>query len=103
MAKITVHGGASDKTLPAPEPENAAAAEQTSTPAAAADQPAAFAGEHGPELVNLPDGAVVFPTAADEEGGEESSPLPKTISKQTATPRRKQARSANPSKAEGPS
>src|SRR5574341_2313729 len=29
MAKITVHGGASDKTLPAPEPENAAAAEQT--------------------------------------------------------------------------
>ncbi|UJV42084.1 hypothetical protein CVT30_21520 [Streptomyces sp. AMCC400023] len=76
MAKITRHGGASDKTLPVAE--DAAAAEPESAPAAA-DQPEAeapeFQGEHGPELVDLPHGAAVFPPAADEEeGGEESSP-----------------------------
>src|SRR5512139_2325140 len=37
MAKITRHGGASDKTLPAPE----------------------VRGEHGPEVVELPQGGVV--------------------------------------------
>lgn len=74
MAKITRHGGPSDKTLPVPE--SAAAAEPVSAGAAAADhaealdvtehvagpaQPVEVRGEHGPELV-------------ETEGGEESSP-----------------------------
>lgn len=72
MAKITRHGGASDKTLPEPE----------------------VRGEHGPELVDLPVGERVVSTEAlrehaqnlvepdfseslarrEEKGGEESSP-----------------------------
>jgi len=102
MAKITRHGGASDKTLPTIE--DAAVAEPAPMPAAAADQPepaAEVRGEHGPELVDLPDSGAVFPTAAEEEGGEESSlgssssastgPRP-TNSEPTVKPRRKPAR-----------
>jgi hypothetical protein len=39
MAKISQHGGASDKTLPVPDTEDAAAAETVPVPEAAADQP----------------------------------------------------------------
>jgi hypothetical protein len=71
MGKISRHGGASVV------PEDAAVAEPVPTEAAAADQPEPAAedvqGEHGPELVDLPDSGAVFPTAAEEEGGEESS------------------------------
>lgn len=73
MAKITRLTGASDKTLPVPT-EDAAAAETDPTPAAAADQP---------ELEWKPGDSPVLPPMPDEpyppdavplEGGEESSP-----------------------------
>ncbi|MEV4861437.1 hypothetical protein [Streptomyces ossamyceticus] len=99
MGKISRHGGASVV------PEDAAVAEPVPTEAAAADQPEPAAedvqGEHGPELVDLPDSGAVFPTAAVEEGGEESSlgssssastePQP-TNSEPSVKPRRKPAR-----------
>lgn len=84
MAKITRHGGASDKTLPTAE--DAAAAEPVPAEAAAADQPepkpecaaSEVRGEHGPELVEPQDVTehVADPPkpATDDEGGEESSP-----------------------------
>jgi len=114
MAKITRHGGASDKTLPAEE--SAAVAEPVSTPAATADQPEPAAlntvGEHGPELVNMPDDAAVFPTAADEEeGGEGSSPGSSssastepqpTNSEPSVKPRRKPARRTASRSGQGP-
>jgi len=76
MAKITRHGGASDKTLPT---EDAAAAETDSAPEVAADQaePAAERVE-----INLGDGegwrdvtedVAGAPTPVADEGGEESS------------------------------
>jgi hypothetical protein len=75
MAKISQHGGASDKTLPVPDTEDAAAAETVPVPEAAADQPepetADVQGERGPGLVDTPHDDSVFPTAAEEEGDEE--------------------------------
>jgi len=68
MAKITRHGGASDKTLPTPD---AAAVEPDPTPATAADQAEAEQAEA--TVVDLPGGAA-FPSAVEEEGGEEPSP-----------------------------
>lgn len=84
MAKITSHGGASDKTLPATD---AAAAETDPAPEAAADQPGAptaFATgglvaspealrEHARNLVGPDFGESLAQLEADEEGGEESS------------------------------
>jgi hypothetical protein len=116
MAKITRHGGASDKTLPATE--SAAAAEPDPTPAAAADQteaPTAFATgglvaspealrEHARNLVEPDFSGSLAKTEADaaqEEGGEPSSPgnssspsteKPPTTSGQSEQPRPKRAR-----------
>lgn len=97
MAKITSHGGASDKTLPAAD---AAAAETDPAPEAAADQArhagGAWVSEPGPMTVEMPRGGAVVASLealreharnlaepdfgeslaqleADEEGGEESS------------------------------
>lgn len=94
MAKITRHGGASDKTLPVEEPEVEAVAE--ATPASGE-----YRGEPGPELVDLPDSAAVHPAGPEEEGGEESSPGSSssastepqpTNSEPSSKPRRKPAR-----------
>lgn len=91
MAKITRHGGASDKTLPVTEqPADKAEPEHVE-----------FLGEPGPELVDLPVGAQVYPTSPDSEGGEESSPgssssasteKPQTNSEPSSKPRPKRAR-----------
>lgn len=82
MAKITRHGGASDKTLPTSE--DAAAAETDSVPEAAADQPEARVAEgeyvvsqealreHARNLVE-PDFTESL-AQREAEGGEESSP-----------------------------
>lgn len=109
MAKISRHGGASDKTLPTD-----AAAEPASTPTAEADhtEPEPLdvtehvRGEPGPELVDMPDGGAMAPPAA-EEGGEEPSPGSSssastepqpTNSEPNVKPRRKPARkTASPS------
>jgi hypothetical protein len=78
MAKITRHGGASDKTLPATD---AAAAETEPTPEAAADHSEAPAAKR--VEVDLGDGGgwrdvtedvASAPTPVADEGGEESSP-----------------------------
>jgi hypothetical protein len=115
MAKITRHGGASDKTLPTTD---AAAAEPDPTPAAAADQteaPTAFATgglvaspealrEHARNLVEPDFSGSLAKTEADaaqEEGGEPSSPgnssspsteKPPTTSEQSSKPTPKRAR-----------
>ncbi|MGJ5831425.1 hypothetical protein [Streptomyces ossamyceticus] len=111
MAKITRHGGASDKTLPTAE--DAAVAEPVLTEAAAADQPepaAEVQGEHGPELVDMPFGDAVVPTADEEEGGEGSSPGSSssastgpqpTSSEPNVKPRRKPARTAGSRSSKG--
>jgi hypothetical protein len=79
MAKISRHGGASDKTVPTPEVESAAAAEADPAPEAAADQPeiAALADVMSAVGGEVPAGlAEGLPEAAPvvEEGGEEPSP-----------------------------
>jgi hypothetical protein len=107
MAKITRHGGASDKTLPAPT-QDAAAAETEPTPEAAADQtetasPADVMFEAGAETTEgLTDGLDVTPwLKTEEEGGEESSPgssssasteKPPTPPEPSSKPTRKPAR-----------
>lgn len=103
MAKISRHGGASDKTLPAPDTESAAAAETVPVPEAAADQteiasPANVMSEAGAEIgEGLADG---LPEPAPE-GGEESSPgssssastaAQPTTSEPSSKPTRKPAR-----------
>lgn len=120
MAKITRHGGPSDKTVLVPE--SAAAAEPVSVDEAAADQPETpditehmagpaqpveVRGEHGPELVDPPFGSAVFPAVTDEEGGEGSSlgssssastEKPPTNSEPSSKTRPRRARkTANPS------
>lgn len=67
MAKISRHGGASDKTVPTPEVENAAAAETDPTPEAAADQTE-------PEPLDITEHMAGPAEPAAVEGGEESSP-----------------------------
>jgi hypothetical protein len=76
MAKISRYGGASDKTLPAPEPESDAAAETVPTPEAAADQPeiaspADVMSEAGAETG---EGLAAGLPEPSPEGGESSSP-----------------------------
>ena len=74
MAKISRHGGASDKTLPTPEV--AAAAEPVSASAAAADQPELVEIGIGPgqELVDVTEHVADPVEPVKEEGGEGSSP-----------------------------
>jgi hypothetical protein len=94
MAKITRHGGASDKTLPTPE-----AAPTDAAPAA--EVRLEYRGEHGPETIGLPVDAPVYETRSESEGGEGSSPgsssetsteKPPTNSAPSSKPRRKPAR-----------
>ena len=78
MAKISRHGGASDKTLPATE--DAAAAETDPAPEAAADQtePAAERVEidlgDGEGWRDVTEDVAAEPTPVADEGGEGSSP-----------------------------
>jgi hypothetical protein len=96
VPKISRHGGASNKTLPA-------------TPDAVVQTEEPLTGEQAEELreaveagaQSLPFGATVQPTAPEEEGGEESSPgssssassaKPPTSSEPSKPARRKPAR-----------
>lgn len=91
MAKISRYGGASDKTLPVPEPE----AEQDD----AVESPA--------DVVSEPEEEAPVIAPEPEEGGEESSPgssssasteTPPTNSEPSSKPRQRRARkTANPS------
>lgn len=83
MAKISRHGGASDKTLPTPE--DAAAVEPDPTPAAAADQPEdGLRGDPGTgEPMQAVDGdelmgdgsGLALPPVPDEKYGPDVVPL----------------------------
>lgn len=93
MAKISRAGGASDKTLPVPEPESAAAAEPDPTPAAAADHTE-------PEALDVTED-MAGPAEPVAEGGESPSPgssssasteKQQPTSEPSSKPRRKPAR-----------
>lgn len=81
MPKITVHGGPSNDADPGR---------------------AEWIGEAGPELLDVPDGATVLPTAEEEpspgNSSETSSPKPASSPKQSGSKGRSRARTtANPS------
>jgi hypothetical protein len=103
MAKISRRGGASDKTLPTPEVESAAAAETDPAPEAAADQPEIATSTDStpePEPMDITE-HMAGPAEPVAEGGEEPSagnnssastgPQP-TTSEPSSKPRRKPAR-----------
>ena len=111
MAKISRHGGASDKTLPTPEV--AAAAEPVSASAAAADQPELVEIGIGPgqELVDVTEHVADPVEPVKEEGGEGSSPgsssetsteTPQQSSEPSSKPSRKPARKTASRSAKAP-
>lgn len=101
MGKISRHGGASVKTLPVPDTEDAAAAETDPVPEAAADQPEPEGAPAVEPLDVTEHLAAPAEPVAEQEGGESSSPgssssasteKPQPTSAPSSKPRRKPAR-----------